>query len=364
MKIAIVHYWWIKNRGGEYVVKNLLDIYPSSDLFLHVCDDILLKNTIPHNFSGKIYKTFISKLPLANRFYQKYLPLMPLALEALDLSEYDLIISSESGPAKFVITRPDAIHICYCHSPMRYIWDLSYQYIKKSSFFIRLMFPLFAHYLRQVDLLSAFRVDLFIANSNFIKSRIKKIYRRDSVVIHPPVNTNFFSPDKARKNYFLYFGELTSYKRVDLAVEAFNILGFELIIVGDGEERVKLEKLANSNITFLGRLSNDESRYYLETCRALIFPGLEDFGIVPVEAMAAGAPVIAFGKGGILDTVEDGVTGILFDNQSSDSLISAISRFEASISTFSPRKIHQHSKCFDVEVFKQSIQQFVLNAFK
>jgi glycosyltransferase involved in cell wall biosynthesis len=245
---------------------------------------------------------------------------------------------------------------------MRYIWDLYYGYLNNASPFIKMLFPIFAHYLRNVDVLSANRVDFFIANSSFVSSRIKKFYRRSAHVIHPPVDVSRFSPSMIRKNYFLYFGELVAYKRVDIAIEAFNILGLDLIIAGDGEERANLEKMAKENKKFIGRLDDSDSRYYLETCRALIFPGLEDFGIVPVEAMSAGAPVIAYGKGGVLDTVIDGVTGILFEGQSKESLIGAITRFESSSDLFSSEEIHKHARSFNIEVFKKNIRQFIKNA--
>ncbi|TKD45334.1 glycosyltransferase [Azotobacter chroococcum] len=195
MKVAIVHYWWLSNRGGEAVCSALVELFPEADLFIHVCNEKMVRQSLPANFRGQIHTSFISRLPGARKHYQKYLPLMPLALEQLDLSEYDLVLSSESGPAKGVITRPDALHICYCHSPMRYVWDMYHEYQAGAGRIVRMLFPWIAHWLRAWDRLSADRVDHFVANSEFVASRIKKFYHREAEVIYPPVNTSDFSPD-------------------------------------------------------------------------------------------------------------------------------------------------------------------------
>lgn len=362
MKIAIVHYWWLSNRGGESVCSSIVELYPSSDIFIHVCDDQVLRNSLPSEHQGKILKTFISRLPKAKKHYQKYLPLMPFALEQLDLTEYDLIISSESGPAKGVITRPDAIHICYCHSPMRYVWDMYHDYLSGAGRAVRLLFPIIAHWLRVWDRLSADRVDHFIANSSFVASRIRKFYRRESEVIFPPVNVSDFNPMQERGDFYLCLGQLVSYKRADLAVDAFNKLGLPLVIVGEGELFEPLKKSANTNITLMGRQPFPVIQDLLQRCRGLVFPGLEDFGIVPVEAMAAGAPVIAYGKGGALDTVVHGKTGILFHEQSVDALIEAVNRLEACEFDFSPIELHEHAKTFAKPIFQQRIQAFINDA--
>jgi glycosyltransferase involved in cell wall biosynthesis len=354
MKVAIVHYWWLSNRGGEAVVSSLIDIYPDADLFTHVSDNDLIRNTLGSNFNGKIYNSFISKLPRSKKYYQKYLPLMPFALEQWDLSSYDLIISSESGPAKGVITRPDALHICYCHSPMRYIWDMYHEYLSRASFLIRLLFPLVAHWLRVWDTVAANRVDFFVANSTYVSKRIKKYYHRDSAIIYPPVKASAFSHLEIRGNFYLCLGQLVGYKRIDLAVESFNLLKLPLLIIGEGDEFQNLKKTANSNIKFLGRQPFDVVKTHLETCKALIFPGLEDFGIVPVEAMAAGAPVIAYSKGGVLDTVIDGVTGILFDIQNSQALIEAVTKIENEKINFDVDVLHKHALKFEESNFKAS----------
>lgn len=359
MKVAIVHYWWLSNRGGEAVCSAIAELFPSADIYIHVYNEDIVRSALPKNFSGEIKPTFISKLPFAKKHYQKYLALMPLALEQLDLTEYDLIISSESGPAKGVITRPDALHICYCHSPMRYIWDMYYEYRSNAGRLIKFLFPFLAHRLRMWDRLSADRVDYFIANSEFVASRIKKYYRRDAEVIHPPVNSTQFTPVDDRGDFYLCLGQLVSYKRADLAVEAFNKLGVRLIVVGEGELFDKLKKMAGDNIEILGRQPFPVIKDLLQRCKGLIFPGVEDFGIVPVEAMAAGAPVIAYARGGALETVKHGETGLLFNEQNVESLIEAVQLIESGKVTFNTNTLHTHAKDFEKEQFKLQIQSFI-----
>lgn len=359
MKIAIIHYWWLSNRGGEAVCSSLAELYPTADIFLHVCNEEVMRKSLPDNYTGKIRRTFISRLPGANRHYQKYLPFMPLALEQLNLSDYDLIISSESGPAKGVITRPDAVHICYCHSPMRYIWDMYYEYRAGAGRIIKILFPFIAHYLRMWDRLSADRVDHFIANSKFITTRINKFYRRDAEIIYPPVNTTEFSHMQERGDFYLYLGQLVPYKKADLAVEAFNKLGLPLVVVGEGELFEALKSQAGDNVTLMGRQPFPIIKDLLERCRGLIFPGVEDFGIVPVEAMAAGAPVIAYAKGGALETVINGQTGVHFYEQSVDALIDAVQQVESGKLIFSPAQLHEYATDFDKAVFKRKFKAFV-----
>ncbi len=289
---------------------------------------------------------------------------MPMALEQLDLSAYDLILSSESGPAKGVVTRPDAVHICYCHSPMRYVWDMYHEYLSGAGRLIRMLFPFVSHWLRVWDRLSADRVDQFIANSNFVAQRIRKFYRRDAEVIYPPVNTTEFVATETRGDFYLCLGQLVAYKRADLAVEAFNKLGLPLVVVGEGELFEKLKTIAKPNIKLLGRQPFPEIKDLLQRCRGLVFPGMEDFGIVPVEAMAAGAPVIAYGKGGALETVVDGKTGILFPEQTVESLIEAIQKVENGTVTFDPATLHAHAATFDKSIFKQRISAFVDEALR
>lgn len=359
MKVAIVHYWWLSNRGGEAVCTALVELFPHADLFIHVCNEDVVRQALPANFSGQIHTTFISRLPKAKKHYQKYLPFMPLALEQLDLSAYDLVLSSESGPAKGVITRPDALHVCYCHSPMRYVWDMYHEYLAGAGRLVRTLFPLVAHWLRVWDRQSADRVDHFIANSGFVAARIAKFYRRDAEVIYPPVNTSEFNPDQPRGDFYLCLGQLVGYKRADLAVEAFNRLGLPLVVVGEGELQERLKAIAGPNISLLGRRPFAEIRDLLQRCRALVFPGLEDFGIVPVEAMAAGAPVIAYGKGGALETVIHGKTGLLFSEQTAEALIAAVQQLESGAVHFDPALLHAHAATFDKSLFKQQIEDYL-----
>ncbi len=359
MKVAIIHYWWLSNRGGEAVCSALVELYPHADLFIHVCNEDVVRQALPASFTGKIHNTFISRLPGAKKHYQKYLPFMPMALEQLDLSAYDLVLSSESGPAKGVVTRPDALHICYCHSPMRYVWDMYHDYLAGAGRLIRTLFPMVAHWLRVWDRLSADRVDHFIANSGFVAARIRKFYRRDAEVIYPPVNTTEFDPTQERGDFYLCLGQLVAYKRADLAVEAFNQLGLPLVVVGEGELFERLKTLAKPNVTLMGRQPFPVIKDLLQRCRGLIFPGMEDFGIVPVEAMAAGAPVIAYAKGGALETVIHGQTGVLFDEQSVEALIAAVRRVEDREFDFPAATMQAHAAGFDKAIFKQKVQAFI-----
>lgn len=359
LKVAIIHYWWLSNRGGEAVVRALARLFPNADLFMHVCDEDLVRDTLGPGFRGRVAQSFISRLPGARRHYQKYLPLMPLACEQFDLQAYDLVISSEAGPAKGVITRPDSLHVCYCHSPMRYIWDRYHDYQRGAGRLVRPLFPWVAHYLRQWDRLSADRVDHFIANSAFVASRIRKFYRREARVVHPPVEVAAFAPDRPRGDHYLVLGQLAPYKRADLAVQAFNDLGAPLVVIGEGEQAAELRALARDNVQLLGRQPFEVIREHLETCRALVFPGVEDFGIVPVEAMAAGAPVVAFGRGGALETVRDGITGCLFHEQSAEALKAAVLRIEDGALSFDPMAAHAHAQRFDAAHFQREMRALI-----
>jgi glycosyltransferase involved in cell wall biosynthesis len=333
-------------------------MFPQAVIFTHLYDPDGVSEEFRRH---EVRETFIARLPLARRMYQKYLPLMPYALEALDLNEFDLVISSESGPAKGVIPGPGALHICYCHSPMRYIWDQYNLYRDRSGPVARTAMPVVAHGLRNWDVTSAARVDRFVANSNHVANRIGKYYRRDADVVFPPVSVQDFAPVPAeRGNYYLLAGELVAYKRPDLAVEAFNGLGRQLVVIGDGEERRRLEAIAGPNVTFLGRTAFDELRHHFARCRALVFPGEEDFGMVPVEVMASGRPVIAYGKGGALDTVRDGVTGTLFGTQTADDLREAVLRFERNrLEDLDPYRLVAHARRFDAASFRAGIRRVI-----
>lgn len=354
MRVALVHYWLTNMRGGERVLETFCEMFPDADIYTHVVDRSKLSDTLNRH---EIKTTFVSKLPFATSQYQKYLPFMPRALEELDLTDYDLVISSESGPAKGVITSPDAFHLCYCHSPMRYIWDLYPHYYGTAGFLARQVFPGIAHRLRTWDVTSAARVDQFVANSNFVSRRIQKFYRRDSEVVFPPVAVSEFAQAKTDGpgEYYLAAGEMVGYKRFDLVVDAFTRLNKPLIVVGDGEQKKALEQKAGPNVKFLGRVDFSELKARFGACKALVFPGEEDFGMVPVEVMAAGRPVIAYGKGGALDTVIDKTSGILFHEQTVESLISAIETFEAT--TFDADKLQAHANQFGPDQFKAGIRR-------
>jgi glycosyltransferase involved in cell wall biosynthesis len=308
----------------------------------------------------RIATTFIGRLPGAARLYKGYLPLMPMALENLDLREYDLVISSESGPAKNVITRPDAVHVCYCHSPMRYLWDMAPEYRAGMSLPARILFAPVAHYLRLVDVAGARRVDAFAANSAFVAQRIRKYYRREAQVVHPPVDTDFFTPgEHPRKSHYLTAGQLVGYKRVDLAVAACTELNLPLIVAGEGPEEVKLKRMSGPSVRFVGRVSDDDLRELMRSCRALIFPGVEDFGLVPVEAMACGAPVVAFAAGGALETVLPNRTGIFFREQSVESLKDALMLLENGEHDFDQVVLRRHAESFGRNAFFQGMTTFL-----
>ena len=343
LKVAIIHYWLVNMRGGERVVEALCEMFPQAEIFTHVYVPEAISATIRKH---KIHTTFIQRLPKAAKLYQSYLPLMPIALQQLDLREFDLVISSESGPSKGVVVSPSARHICYCHSPMRYVWDMYPDYLRNAGLIKRWLMPPLIHYLRIWDYFTAGGVDLFVANSRYVASRINRYYRREARVIAPPVDTNEFQPVNEVGDFYLLFGQLVSYKRPDLVVEAFNQNGLKLIVIGEGELSSSLKKMSKNNITFLDRQPFEIVRDHLAKCRALIFPGLEDFGIVPVEAMASGRPVIAYGRGGVLDSVIDGKTGVFFHQQSVDALNEAIELFEKDFEKFNSVKIVEHARSF------------------
>ncbi len=347
-------------RGGEKVLEALCEMYPDADIFTHVYEPDNVSETIrSHNVST----TFISRLPFAKKLYKLYLPFMPLALELLDLTEYDLIISSESGPAKGIIPGPRATHICYCHSPMRYIWDHYHVYYKSAGFISRLLMPVISHYLRQWDMASAARTDVFVANSSHVANRIKKYYRRDAVVIHPPVAVEDFSKvDKSELgDFYLWAGELVAYKRPDILVEAFNQSGKKLVVIGDGPALKKLQQVAKGNIQFLGKVDFNTLKWHFSRCKALIFPGEEDFGIIPVEVLASGRPVIGLAKGGLLDIFDGQQVGQLFHDASISSLQHSIDLFEQDSGKFEDICI-ERSKKFNKEIFVSEFFEVVKKA--
>ncbi|UYV35716.1 glycosyltransferase [Rhodobacteraceae bacterium D3-12] len=299
MKVALVHYWLVGMRGGERVLEELIRLYPDADIFTHVADRENLSDLIS---SRPITESLVARLPAAKKHYQKYLGLMPRALEEFDLSGYDLVVSSESGPAKGVIVPPGTPHVCYVHTPMRYIWDHYPAYKKELGPLLRMYFSRLAHRLRIWDVTSAARVDHFVANSSFVAERIKRFYRRDAVVVHPPVDLDAYQlPSGASKrDAYLFVSQLVPYKRADLVVEAFRGIEQSLVVVGDGSQRAELERDLPSNVALLGKVPGKELTRLYQNARALIFPAEEDFGIVPLEAMACGTPVLAYGRGELL----------------------------------------------------------------
>lgn len=355
MRIALIHYWLVTWRGGEQVLKSIADLFPEADIYSHVVDPDLVSREFPQR---KIQTTFISRLPFAKRLYQRYLPLMPLALEQLDLQAYDLVISSEAGPAKGVITAPHAINICYCHSPMRYVWDRYHDYQSQLSPPIRALTAPLLHYVRMWDQVSAQRVDQYVANSQFVSQRIRKYYRRAAEVIYPPVRVQEFDSSRPGEDFYLWVGQLVRYKRPDLLVRAFNALGKPLIVIGEGAMLSELKRIAKPNIRFLGRQPFEAIRDHYARCRAVVFPGIEDFGMVPVEAMASGKPVIAYDYGGARETVVPGLTGLLFPEQTVDSLMEAVSSFERH-PDFDARAIRAHAEGFSEAGFQEKFRSLV-----
>lgn len=355
-RVAIIHYWLVGMRGGEKVLESLCRMYPQADIFTHV----YTPDTISDLINGHTVKTTsVSRLPMAAKMYQKYLPFMPRALEEIDLTGYDLVISSEAGPAKGVIAPPEAPHLCYCHSPMRYLWDQYHTYRNGAGLITRTLMPHLAHGLRSWDVTSAARVDGFAANSNHVAARIQKYWRRDADVVNPPVAVEDFAPvpDSELGDFYLWAGELASYKRPDVAIEAFRQLKKPLVVIGGPDKTwKKLARTAPDNVTFLGKVPFQVLKDHMARCKALIFPGEEDFGIVPVEVMASGRPVIAYGRGGALDTVVDRQTGLLFKDNSAEGLAQAVRDFEAeNLDRLDPLKLVAHASRFDEATFQTGI---------
>ncbi|MDD3520601.1 MAG: glycosyltransferase [Actinomycetota bacterium] len=362
-KIALVHYWLVGMRGGEKVVQSIGEIFPKLDIFTLVYDKEKISDSINQH---QITTSFIQKFPFAKTKYQTYLPFMPTAVEQFNLMDYDLVISSESGIAKGVLTRPETCHICYCHSPMRYLWNMYFDYLEneKVGFLKRKFIMYYFNYLRLWDYASASRVDYFVCNSNNVKKRILKYYGRKASVIYPPVDVDDFKVDRQKKGYYLVVSQLVSYKRIDLAVRAFNQLGKELVIIGEGAQLKELKKIAKPNIKFLGWQKKDVLKQYYSQAKAFIFPGEEDFGITPVEAQASGTPVIGYGRGGLLETVKENETGLFFYRQQEQDLIDIINYFEQHDDQFDPDNIRKNSLRFSRDRFEQEMLEFCQKKYK
>ena len=362
-KVAIVHDWLVNYGGAERVVEELLKIYPEADIFTLVYDEKKMGKIFPKE---KVHTSFIQKWPRATKLYTKFLSFMPKAFESFDLSNYKLVICSSSCCAKGVITPPLVPHVAYIHTPMRYAWDKYFEYKSRSGRLTQFFMDKWMPKIRLWDYVSSQRVDTLIANSNYIARRIKKYWNRDSQVIYPPVNTDRLVPNyKPHEDFFVVFSRFVPYKRIDLAIQACGNLKKKLVVIGSGSQEKSLKKLAASypdtEITFTGRISDDEVRDYLQRCRALIFCAEEDFGIIPVEAQAAGRPVIAFGKGGALETVKDGTTGTFFKEQTEMSLVEALDRFEKmeAAGAFKSETISAWAKKFSAERFREEFKNAV-----
>ena len=368
-RIAIVHEWLVGYAGSERVVRELLTIYPHADLFAVV--DFFTDEDRLKIYGKRATTTFIQKLPFARTHYRSYLPLMPIAIEQLDVSAYDIVISSSHAVAKGVLTGPDQMHICICYTPIRYAWDMYGQYLRESNLDrgIRSLFArLGLHYIRIWDVRTANGVDQFVAISQFVQKRIKKVYGRESTVIYPPVNIDLFPFHPGpRENFYLAASRLVPHKRMDLIVEAFQSMpDKKLVVIGDGPHMPKLRQLAGANVTIMGYQPDDVLLSHLQRARAFIFAAEEDQGFLPIEAQATGTPVIALGKGGARETVVGytganaaTATGIFFDEQTPQSLIAGVAMFEASEGEFSPEMCRRQAETFSVASFRQELRDFV-----
>ena len=360
MKTCFVHEYLIDYGGAEQVLKGLLEIWPNSPIYTLIydkngnCKDIIK--------STEVIGSFLNKMPFAKRKHRAYLPLMPLAIEQFDFSGYDLIISASHAIAKGIITGPNQLHISYIHTPIRYAWDMQSQYLSHTRLERGLKGILtrsLLHYLRIWDMRTVAGVDHYIANSRFIARRIMKLYKRGATVINPPVEIDRFSVSNQKEDFYLTVSRLVPYKKVDLIVRAFSQMPKrKLIVIGDGPELIALKNMASTNVTFMGFQSDRVIEDTMQRAKAFIYAAEEDFGIVPVEAQACGTPVIAYGKGGILETVIPGETGFFFPEQSVGALVTAINSFENAI-PLDPEKIRRNAERFSKDRFKQKMKDFV-----
>lgn len=357
LKVALVHDWLVGRGGGERVLYDIHTLFPDAPIYTLVYD----QDKAPEWCKEcDIRTTYIQKWPGAKSHHKLLLSFMPKAWEALDLTEYDLVISCCASCCKGVITRPDALHVCYSFSPTRYAWDLYYDYLENTNAIKRFFMKRMIHKVRLWDFQAAQRVDHFAADSNFVGSRIKKYYRRDFTTIYPGTRINEYPITEMPDDYYLVVARFVRYKRVDLAIEACNQLKKKLVVIGSGgEEEERLKKLAGDTVEFLGRVSDEEMERYYSRAKAFLFPGIEDYGITPVEAMSAGVPVLAFGKGGALETVQEGKTGLYFHDQTVSGLVHCIEEFERNGVAYSRQQIHDYSLNFSDEIFKGNFTNFL-----
>ena len=370
MKVAIVHDWMTLKGGGEACVEELMHIYPQADLYCIV--DYLDEQYRGFLKGRNVYTSFIQRLPGARKRYRSYLPLMPIAIEQFDLTSYDLVISSSSNVAKGVITGPDQVHIAYVHSPIRYAWDLQYQYLREAGLTRGIKSAIartILHYMRIWDTRTAHGVDHMIANSGFVARRIRKAYGRQAKIIYPPVDIDRFKIGDVREDYYVTMSRLVPYKRIPLIVEAFRQMpDRKLVVIGDGPEMSAVKAAAGPNVTVMGGQPNDVVVSYLQRAKAFLFAAEEDFGIAPVEAQACGTPVIAYGKGGALETVlgrdGDNQTGVFFDAQTPDAIVAAVQHLDTRLHAISPQACRANAERFSTRKFHANIQEVVDNAMK
>jgi glycosyltransferase involved in cell wall biosynthesis len=358
---ALAHHWFFSVSGGERVSAAIYEVLEEPNVFCLAWAE----KGIPADMKGcTIVPSFIQRLPYLENWYRYYAFLFPLAVELLDLRGYDLVVTSDASVMKGIVTSHESCHICYCHSPMRYAWNMFHDYKDERGRTGGILAAILMHYLRLWDVCAAHRVDYFVANSRNVRNRIKKYYGRDARVIYPPCDTHRFRVVPDVDNYYLLVGRLVSYKRADVAVRAFSRNGRRLLVAGSGPELRRLTSMAAKNVEFLGHLNDDELVSLYSRCRAVIFPGEEDFGIVPVEAQASGRPVIAFGNGGVRETVIEGETGLFFMEQTPEALEAAIRDFERREDSFDSAKIRRHAEYFGKARFKKEFAEFVEESFE
>lgn len=362
MKVAIVQEWLVTVGGSDKVVKAILDVFPDADIYTlvakkEVCDEL----GIPWE---KVHTSFIQKMPLGTKKHRAYLPLFPFAIEQFDLRGYDVVISSSHCVAKGVLTKADQLHICYCHSPIRYCWDMYNEYLEEShldkgfkSWLVRLML----HPIRQFDAIAGSRVDYYISNSDYVGQRIRKTYRRKATTIHPNIDISNFELCNDKQEYYLASSRLVAYKKIDTIIEAFNQMpDKKLVVIGGGPNLEAYRKLAKDNVTVMGYQPFDVLKDKMQHAKAFVFAADEDFGMIPIEAQSCGTPVIAYGHGGSLETVNGGKTGLFFNEQTPEAIVEAVNKFESMGSQpFAPGDCRQWAEGFSEERFKREIKEFV-----
>jgi glycosyltransferase involved in cell wall biosynthesis len=359
--VALVHEWLVTRAGSEKVVEQMLAVFPEADLFSLVK---FLDADSPPQIPAhtRVETSFIQHLPFAKGYFRQYLPLMPLAVEQFDLSNYEVVLSSSHAVALGAITRADQLHISYVHTPIRYAWDLQHQYLRRAGFETGLKSALIRgilHYLRLWSLAASYRVDCFLANSTHVARRIWKTYRRPARVLYPPVAVERFRWQQPREDFFLTVSRFVPYKRVDITIQAFNQLALPLVVIGDGPEIQHLQHMAAENIVFLRNPTDAVVSNYMERCRAFVFSAEEDFGITVVEAQAAGAPVIAYGRGGCAETVIPNKTGVLFPQQTVEAMVEAVGYFIDNQSNFEAEVLRNHAETFSESRFQHQLATFV-----